>query len=300
MKKTDVVIIGAGIAGITSSIYLKRANIDFVLLEPNSVGGKLAMLHNIENYPGFSSISGQELMSNLEKQMEHLGIKTTKESVQSILKSEYGFEVKTNVSSIQTRVVIVATGIVTKVDTIKGEKENVGKGVSYCATCDGNFFKDTDVAVYGNNDIALEESLYLANLASKVHLVVNHKELLGDSKMVELVSNSPKIDIYLNKRIKEIKADQFGVTSILLDDEKEIPVYGVFPYVGERNAFDFLSALKVNSTNGFINVDENKRTNIEGLFAIGDITNKKLRQLVTSASDGAIASSSVISYLKKL
>ena len=300
MKQTSVVIIGAGIGGITTAIYLKRANVDFVLLEAHDIGGKLHMLHKIENYPGYSSISGEELINHLQDQMNSLGIELSNQMVQSVLKNEYGFEVKTDKEIIETRCVVVATGIITKTDSIKGEKEFQGKGVSYCATCDGNFFKGAEVAVYGNNDIALEESLYLANLASKVHLIAKEDKLLGDIPLIESVQEANNIELYLGNEVVEIMGDAFGVTSVLLKDGKDIPVFGIFPYVGEKSALDFLSNLKPNSLNGYIEVDENKMSNIPGLFAVGDITNKKVRQLVTAASDGAIASSGIISYLKKL
>ena len=300
MKKTDVVIIGAGIGGITTSIYLKRANVDFMLLESGKVGGKLHMLHKIENYPGFASISGEELVNNLESQMKNLDIHVSKMAVQSILKSEYGFDVKTDNDVIQTRAVVVATGIITKTDSIKGEKEYLGKGVSYCATCDGNFFKGVDVVVYGNNDIVLEESLYLSNLASKVHLVCKDIELKGESALINKVKEASNIELHLSKEVSEIKGDPYGVTEVVLNDGNIIPTYGIFPYVGEKSALDFLTNLKPNSQNGYLFVDENKMTNIDGLFAVGDITNKKVRQLVTAAGDGAIASSGIISYLKKL
>lgn len=300
MKKTDVAIIGAGIGGITSAIYLRRANVSFILLESQKVGGKLHMLHKIENYPGQPLITGVDLIKELEKQMEGLNISVNKECVQSILKNEYGFEVKTDKEIIETRCVIVASGIITKTDSIKGEKDFLGKGVSYCATCDGNFFKGCDVATYGNNDVVLEESLYLSNLASNVHLIANEDSLLGDETLVKKVKETPNIHLHLGLRVDEIKGDDFGVTDILLSDGSDIPVFGIFPFVGKKSALDFLNTLKPNSQNGYIFVDENKMSNIEGLFAVGDITNKKVRQLVTAASDGAIASSAVISYLKKL
>ena len=299
MRKTDVVIIGAGIAGITSAIYLKRANVDFLLLEAKDIGGKLHMLHKVDNYPGKPFTSGEEIIKELKEQLSGLDIKVENQCVQSILKNEVGFEVKTDKESILTKVVVVASGIITKTDSIKGEKEFVSKGVSYCATCDGNFFKGMDVAVYGNNDIALEESLYLSNLVNKLHLVVKENELVGNPKDIELVKNAKNITLHLGKEVTEIKGDQYGVTSVLLNDGNDIPVYGVFPYVGEKSALEFLTNLKPNSQNGYIFVDENKMSNIPGLFAIGDISFKKVRQLVTAASDGAIASSAIVSYLKE-
>ncbi len=300
MRKTDVVIIGAGIAGITNAIYLKRANVDFIILEAKEIGGKLHMLHKIENYPGFASTSGENLIKELQKQLDNLSINVEHASVQSILKNEYGFEVKTDKEAIETKAVVVASGIITKTDSIKGEKDFLGKGVSYCATCDGNFFKGMDVAIYGNNDIALEESLYLSNIVNKVHLISKENELLGNKKDIALIKETKNIELHLGKEVVEIKGDMYGVTSVLLNDGNEIPVYGIFPYAGEKSALEFLTNLKPNSQNGYIFVDENKMSNIPGLFAIGDITFKKVRQLVTASSDGAIASSAIVSYLKEV
>lgn len=299
MRKTSVVIIGSGIGGITTAIYLKRANVDFILLEAKDLGGKLHMLHKIENYPGYSSISGEELVAHLKEQLDNFGIVVEKQCVQSILKNEEGFEVKTDIESIVAKAVVVASGIITKTDSIKGEKEFLGKGVSYCATCDGNFFKGVPVAVYGNNDIALEEAMYLSNLAEKVHLIVRESELKGNPKDIEVINKTPNISLYLGKEVSEIKGDMYGVTSVLLNDGNDIPVYGIFPYVGEKSALEFLTNLKPNSQNGYIFVDENKMSNIPGLFAVGDITFKKVRQLVTAASDGAIASSAIVNFLKE-
>lgn len=300
MKKTDVVIIGAGIAGITTAIYLKRAGIDFVLLEGKVPGGKLPQISKIENYPGYVSTSGLELQLQLLEQLKHLNISITYGIVQSILKEPTGFEVISDVNSYETKVVVVATGTIMKSGGIKGERDFVGKGVSYCATCDGNFFKGLDVVVYGNNDIALEEALYLSNLASKVTLIVKDNELAGDPSLIKQVNSSSKIDVRLSTDIKEIKGDEYGVTEVITSKDESIPTYGVFPYSGNKTSADFLSTLKPISENGYIKVDETMMSNIPGLFAIGDVVNKKLRQLVNAAGEGATASHYIVSYLKGL
>ena len=296
MKKTDIVVIGAGIAGITAAIYLKRANADFVILEGEFPGGLLNKLHTIENYPSYPSITGSELTIKLMEQIKSLGIEITYGKVQSILKENDGFDVKTDVDSYECKAVIVASGVTRENESIPGQDRYAGMGVSYCATCDGNFFKGQDVAVYGNNDIALEEALYLSNLVRKLYFVNPDEKLEGDSKLIEQAKKTNNIEI-INSSIKEIKGDDFGVTSIVIDD-REIGVAGVFPYVGKKSTSQILNNLKPEMNGVYVKVDESQKTNIDGLFAAGDVVDKKLRQLVTAANDGAVAATSAFQYVK--
>ncbi len=300
MKKTDVVIIGSGIAGIVLSIYLKRSNVDFVLLEGKIPGGKLTKISKIENFPGYVSISGLEFQLDLLEQLKHLNISITYGMVQSVLKNPEGFEVISDVDSYISKVVVIATGSVLQTSSIKNEKEFFGRGVSYCATCDGNFFKGLPVAVYGNNNIALEEALYLSNLASKVYLIVNNDKLLGDKSLIDSLAKTKNIEIRLSTYINEVKGDEYGVTSIFTNNSEDIPVSGLFPYVGDKSSTDFLKSLFVSNENGYIKVDEKMMSSVSGLFAIGDIVNKKVRQLVTASGDAATASHYIVQYLKEI
>ena len=298
MKKTEIVIIGAGIAGLTAAIYLKRANADFVILEGENPGGLLLKLKTIENYPSYPNISGEQLTKNLLDHVKTLGITISREYAQTILKEEGGFEVKSNVESYHAKAVIVATGVSQPKESINNESKFVGLGVSYCATCDGNFFKDQDVAVVGNNDIALEESLYLSNLVNKLYLCNPDNELVGNRQIIESLMLHSNVQIINNAKVSSINGDDFGVTSITVN-EKEIPVYGVFPYVGKKSTSQILNNLKPDTKGIYIKVDGSNQTNIEGLFAAGDIVDKKLRQLVTAASDGAIAATAAFQYVKQ-
>ena len=297
--KTKVTIIGAGIAGITLAIYLKRANIDFVLLEGNKLGGKLNMIDKIENYPGVLSIKGADLINNLKSQLEYFKIEPRYGLVQTILKHVEGFEVKTDVESIISNVVVVATGVNPPKEEIKNENKYRGQGVSYCATCDGNFFKGLDVAVYGNNDIALEEALYLSNLASKVYFVTKEKELIGDKLLIQQLKERNNVVFKYSDAILEIRGDLYGVNEILLNNET-VPVMGVFPYVGQKSSSEFLASLSPTLNNSFIVVNPEFMTTVPGLFAIGDCIDKKVRQLATATNDGAIAASSISAYLRSL
>lgn len=298
MKRTDIVVIGAGMAGITAAIYLKRANADFVILEGNKIGGKLNELKEIENYPGLLKTTGKDIKNGLVEHTSDLGINILHTNVQSILKEVDGFEVKTDSEIFLAKAVIVASGLKSSGETIKGEKEYFGRGVSYCATCDGNFFKNQNVAVIGNNNVALEEALYLSNLVKKLYLIVPDKELKGDELLTKKMKSLGKVEIRLNSHINEIKGDDFGVTSIIVNDEK-IDVYGVFPYLGHKSATEFLANLKPESKGNALITNENMETNIPGLFAAGDIVSKKLRQLVTAASDGAIAATNAFIFVKQ-
>ena len=261
-------------------------------------GGLLNKLKTIENYPGYSSITGNELLIKLMDQVKKLGIEITYGNAQSILKENDGFEVKTDIDSYECKALIVSTGISQSNDTIPGQEKYAGMGVSYCATCDGNFFKGLDVAVIGNNDIALEESLYLANLVNKLYLINPDKELSGNQKLIDSIYKSKIVEVINEKVVTSINGDDFGLTSITVDG-KDIPVAGVFPYVGKKSSTQILNNLKPEMKGIYVKVDETQQTNIEGLYAAGDLCDKKLRQLVTAASDGAIAATSAFQYIKQ-
>lgn len=298
MKKTDIVIIGSGMAGISAAIYLKRANADFVLLEGNLAGGMLNKLHTVENFPAFPHASGSDILIALMDQLRFNDIKITYGNVQTILKEEDGFEVVTDVDSYEAKAVIVATGINHENKTIKGEDKYSGLGVSYCATCDGNFFKGLNVAVVGNNNICLEEALYLSNLINKLYLLCPDDELIGDDNLKANTLKKSNIEITYLAEVDEIIGDDFGVTGIKVG-ENTIEVAGVFPYVGKKSSTQILSNLKPEMDGIFLKVDENSMTNIEGLYAAGDIVSKKLKQLVTAAGDGALAATAADNYVKR-
>ena len=298
MKRTDIVVIGAGIAGLTAAIYLKRSNADFVIIEGGFPGGLLNKLKTIENYPSYPSITGSELTIKLMEQIKSLGIEITYGNAQSILKENGGFEVKTDVDSYECKAVIVATGVSQSGDTIPGQEKYAGQGVSYCATCDGNFFKGLDVAVIGNNNIALEESLYLSNLVNTLYLINSEDELSGNADFIKSIKNKDNVKVLNSSKVESINGDDFGVTSITVDG-KEISVAGVFPYVGKKSTTQILNNLKPEMKGIYVKVDSNQQTNIEGLYAAGDLVEKKLRQLVTAANDGAIAAISAFQFVKQ-
>ena len=299
MKKTDIVIIGSGMAGMSAALYLKRANADFVMLEGNMAGGLLNQLKSVENYPAMPNTTGPEILIALMDQLRFNNIPVVYGNVQTILKEENGFEVVTDVESYETKAVIVATGVAVSNNSIPGEEKFAGQGVSYCATCDGNFFKGADIAVIGNNNIAIEEAIYLANIVNKVYFVCPDENLQGDSNLIEKIKEYKNIEFILNTQVQEIVGDDFGVTGIKIND-KVIDVMGVFPYVGKKSTSQILNNLKPDKQGIFLKVNEEMNTNIPGLFAAGDIVSKKLKQLVTAAGDGASAATSADNYVKLL
>lgn len=297
MKQTDIVIIGSGMAGITAALYLKRANANFVLLEGSLAGGMLNQLKKVDNFPTMPSTTGSDILIALMDQLRFNNIPITYGNAQTVLKEETGFEVVTDVDSYEAKAVIVATGVSQINNTIKGEEKYAGMGVSYCATCDGAFFKGSDIAVVGNNNICLEESLYLAGLANKVYVVCPDEDLNGDSKLIEKLKSLSNVEIISHTTIDEIIGDDFGVTGIKMG-ENVIPVSGVFPYVGKKTSSQILNNLKPEKEGIYIRVNEQKMTNIPGLFAAGDVIFKSVRQLVTAAGDGAAAATGADNYCK--
>jgi thioredoxin reductase (NADPH) len=269
------------------------------MLEGNMAGGMLNQLKSVENYPAMPNTTGSDILIALMDQLRSNEIQVIYGNVQTILKEADGFEVVTDVESYEAKAVIVATGVATSSKSIPGEEKFAGQGVSYCATCDGNFFKGADIAVVGNNNIALEEAIYLANIVNKLHFVCPDEELQGDLKLITKIREYKNVEILLNTTVQEIVGDDFGVTGIKIND-KVIDVMGVFPYVGKKSTSQVLNNLKPGKQGIFLKVNEEMETNIPGLFAAGDVVAKKLKQLITAAGDGAAAATSADNYVKQI
>lgn len=299
MKKTDIVVIGSGMAGITAALYLKRANANFVILEGSMAGGMLNQLKTIENFPTAGKTTGNDILISLMDQLRHNNIPLIYGNVQTILKEGSGFEVVTDVESYDAKAVIVATGISQASKTIPGEEKFAGLGVSYCATCDGNFFKGSDVAVVGNNNIALEEAIYLSNLVNKLYFVCPDEKLMGDNEYVNKIKSCSNVELMFDSNVDEIIGDDFGVTGMKISG-KTIGISGIFPYIGKKTTTQILGNLKPEMKGIFVKANEERMTNIPGLYVAGDIVDKKVKQLVTAAGDGACAAVSADNYCKLL
>ncbi|NMV82506.1 MAG: FAD-dependent oxidoreductase [Erysipelotrichia bacterium] len=302
-KQIDVAIIGGGIAGITAGLYVKRSNLSVIAIDRNVFGGKLAKLGDIYNYPGFEAISGPELAYKLMEQAEKNGVELEYGNVLNVTKQDNGlFLVQTEEHFIEAKVVIIATGTIEKQLGIPGEKQFLNRGVSYCATCDGPLYRNKEVAVVGYLDTALDEAIYLSGIAKKVYLISKVRlEDIESSKLPNAIKR-PNIDILAFSDVLSIKGtdhvESILVSNLETNNEQEIKVSAVFPYIGQKTLTEFLANLKVETRNGYLVVSKDMETNVPGLLAAGDTIDKKLRQLVTAAGDGCIAAATAIRYIK--
>lgn len=289
----DVIIIGMGIGGITAGIYGKRAGLNVLMFEKSAPGGMLQKIDKIQNYPGFSEISGPDLALNLFNQVKKVGVPFKFEEVIDVEITEEYKKVITKNGTYKAKNVIVATGRTPKYLGLDNEKDYLGRGLSTCASCDGNFYKGEDVAVVGSGNSALQESLYLANIVNKVYLLHRGVNFKGDDALVERVRNTKNIEIVDGVNIKKINEVEGKIESVTLDNEKTINVKGVFIYIGYKPDTEMFKKLDITNINGDIIVSENFETEIDGLYAIGDCAKKDVYQLVTAASDGCIAVSDI-------
>lgn len=289
----DVIIIGMGIGGITAGIYGKRAGLNVLMFEKSAPGGMLQKIDKIQNYPGFSEISGPDLALNLFNQVKKVGVPFKFEEVIDVEITEEYKKVITKNGTYEAKNIIVATGRTPKYLGLDNEKDYLGRGLSTCASCDGNFYKGEDVAVVGSGNSALQESLYLSNIVNKVYLLHRGVNFKGDDALVERVRNTKNIEIVDGVNIKKINEVEGKIESVTLDNEKTINVKGVFIYIGYKPDTEMFKKLDITNINGDIIVSENFETEIDGLYAIGDCAKKGVYQLVTAASDGCIAVSDI-------
>ena len=300
-REIDVAIVGGGIGGLTAGIYLRRSSLTSVVIEKGAPGGKLNNIHRIDNYPAVPKISGPDLAMAIFTQATELGVELAYGSVASISKEENRFFVKTDAGDYLAKAVIIATGVETKKLGIPGEKEFEGKGVSYCATCDGNFFRGKDVAVVGNKDHAVEDVLYLSGLVNHLYFLIpeplettelHHGQLLACAN-VSMIENAKPLQIIGETNVTKLIYEENG-------NQKEAQISGIFPLYGEKSSSEFLSSLKPNANKGFLICDASMSTSVPGLFACGDIVDKKLRQLVNAAGEASVAATSAIAYCRNL
>jgi thioredoxin reductase (NADPH) len=299
----ELIIIGGGPAGLTAGIYAKRAGIDAILIEKALPGGLIATTELVENYPGFpEGISGMDLGQKFEDQAKKYGLDIIFGKAVRIEVNKGHLVVFTEEASYSTKAVIISTGSEPKKLGVPGEEDFIGKGVSYCATCDGPFYKDKNVVVVGGGNGALEEALFLTKFAKLVTLIHRRKDLRADKVLQDKAASNPKIFIKLDTLVDEIKGDD-KVRSLKLTDtstkkKSSINVDGVFIYAGLKPNTDFIKETIKLDDNGHIITDEKLATDIPGVFAAGDVRRKVLRQVVTSVADGAVALNSVKEYLE--
>lgn len=296
----DLVIIGSGPAGLSAAVYACNACLDFVVIEklPMS-GGQVLNSYDINNYLGFENADGFTLGQTFRNHAEKLGTEFVDDHVLSINQEDNYFQVKCKNNLYTAKTVIIAVGADRRKLNVNGESELSGKGVSYCATCDGNFFKNKTVAVVGGGDVACEDALYLSNICSKVYLIHRRDTLRGAKHLQNKIFDNEKIEILFNSQVKEICGEN-RVESLLLDNGNILEVDGVFIAVGITADTSLLGDIAETDESGFIVAGEDCKTSLDGLYAVGDIRTKPLRQISTAVSDGANAIHSVEEYLYKL
>ncbi len=294
----DLIIIGSGPAGLSAAVYASNAMLDFKVIEKFSMsGGQMLNTYDINNYLGFEEVDGFTLGQTFRKHAESKGAQFVNDEIVKILKTGGGWRVRGNKSEYDTKTIIYAAGANPKKLGVKGELELAGRGVSYCATCDGNFFRDKITAVVGGGDVALEDALYLANISSEVYLIHRRNELRGAKYLQDKVKNNGKIKLVLSDEVEEIIGKN-SVEALKLKSGGELKVDGVFIAVGLEPNSKLLDGI-ADMENGFIKAGESTVTSAEGIFAAGDVRTKRLRQISTAVSDGANAVHSVEEYLNK-
>ncbi len=288
----DLIIIGGGPAGLTAGIYAQRAKLKTLLLEKEFVGGQIAVSDVIENYPGFPSISGAGLMEKFEEHAKGFGLEIKFAQVETITLEGNVKVLKITEGELRAKAVIVATGAKPRRLGVAGEKELTGKGVSYCATCDGPFFRGQPVMVVGGGDTAVKEAVYLSKIASKVYIVHRRDKFRAEKILQEKLMAAENIIKLTSHVLKEIKAEGGVVKKAVVEDLKsseikEIDVEGVFIFVGINPTTDFVDAEK--DEGGFIKTNQKMETNLPGIYAAGDCRDTPLLQVATAVGDGAIA-----------
>lgn len=294
IKELDLIIIGGGPAGLTAAIYAGRAKLDTLLLENMILGGQVRNSYTIENYPGFKSIEGGKLADLIQEQAAECGAVIDEfDLIQNIYLSDEEKIIETETYIYKPKAVIIATGAVPRKLPIKGENEFTGKGIHYCAVCDGAMYEGKNIAVVGGGNSALEEALFLTKFAEKVYLVRRYDYFKGEQSVIDEVFNHPKIKVLLNQDMIEAKGENF-LNSVVLKNTisgeiSELNVEAVFGYIGtEPKTSDIKDYLNL-TEQGYIITDEDMQTNIKGVYAAGDVRDKKFRQITTAVADGTIA-----------
>ncbi len=293
----DLIIIGGGPAGLSAAVYAKRAGLSVILFEKMFFGGQMLNSHNIENYPGYPSISGVDLaarftegITDVEKRMEEV---TEIDPVNKI--------VSTAKEKFQAKAILIATGAKPRLLEVEGEKRLTGMGVSYCATCDGAFFKERTVCVVGGGNTALDDALYLSKFARRIYLIHRRDAFRADEVTVQKVKQEPKIQMILNSQVQKLVGEdtlcEVVVKNRLTGEEQTIEAEGIFIAVGNVPQTALLEGKLELTKDGYVRTDDTLKTSVPGVYAAGDVREKELRQIVTAAGDGAVAVDSIRKYL---
>jgi thioredoxin reductase (NADPH) len=294
----DIIVVGGGPAGMTAAIYARRANKNVLVFEGKACGGQILNATEVDNYPGFESISGFDLSQNMYNQALKLGAEFKFEMVKKITADK---KVITDNGEYQAKAIILATGAENRRLNIVEEADYIGRGISYCATCDGNFYKGKDVAVVGGGNTALEDALYLSNLCNKVYLIHRRDQFRGEDKYVEQIKLNDNIELILNSQVVDLIGEEhLEKVTVKNNDEstRTIDVSGLFIAVGQQPRNEMFADVVEIDEKGYIKAHDEVYTNVEGIYVAGDTRNKVLKQLTTAVSDGSLAATIAIKEMK--
>ncbi|MGP4077307.1 thioredoxin-disulfide reductase [Halobacillus sp. K22] len=301
----DVIIAGAGPAGMTAAVYTSRANLDTLMLERGIPGGQMANTEDVENYPGYESILGPDLSNKMFDHAKKFGAEYAYGDIKEVIDGKEYKTIKAGKKEYKARTIIITTGAQYKELGVPGERELGGRGVSYCAVCDGAFFRDKELVVVGGGDSAVEEGVYLTRFASKVTIVHRRDELRAQKILQDRAFDNDKIDFIWDTVVTSINEQDGKVGSVTLHNKKtnqeyEFNTNGTFIYIGLIPLSKPFESLGVTNEQGYIETDEKMETKVPGVFAAGDIREKELRQIVTATGDGSIAAQSAQHYIENL
>lgn len=298
----DVIIIGAGPGGMTAALYAARSNMKVLLLEQGAPGGQMNNTAEIENYPGFGTVMGPELSQRMYEPLDGLGVENAYGIVESIEDLGETKKVTTEDETFETKTLIIATGAVHRELGVTGEEEYGARGVSYCAVCDGAFFREKDIIVVGGGDSAVEEAMFLTRFGKEVTIVHRRDELRAQKIIQERAFKDPKLKFIWDSTVEEIKGNDKAVTGVTIKNLKtgevtEKEASGVFIYVGLIPQSDAVKSLGITTDEGWVKTDALMHTTLDGIYAIGDVREKDLRQITTAVGDGATAAQEAYKYI---
>ncbi len=295
MEEREVIIIGSGMAGMTAAIYLKRGGLNPLIIEEGTPGGQLNKINQIENYPGFKFTDGPTLASEVYNQVENLEVDYLYDKVVKVkMDNENKIVTTAGGKKISCKYLVIATGRLSK-KLFSDDDRYVGKGISYCALCDGNLYKGLDVAVAGGGASAMEEALYLSDICKNVTMIVRGESLLGDQALIDDINNKKNIKCVYNVNIAEYNIENGKLNSVTLDNDSVIEISGLFISIGSVPSAEIFN---VNKDKGFIIVDNECMTNVENVYACGDVIKKNVYQLTTAAGEGTTVAYSIIKKSK--
>ena len=295
----DIIIVGAGPAGLTAALYASRANKSVLVFEGKAYGGQILNASVVENYPGVGNTSGFEIATAMYNQVKERGVEIKYETVLNVTPE---LEVQTSNGTYKAKAIILATGAQNRKLNLPNEVELIGKGVSYCATCDGNFYKGKDVAVIGGGNTALEDALYLSNICNKVYLVHRRDTFRGEDKYIKEIEEKDNIEVIYNSKVQSINGSDYLESITIVDNEsntRNISISGLFIAVGQEPKNEMFANVVELDEKGYIKTIDDVHTNTEHIYVAGDCRNKDLKQLTTAVSDGSIAATVAIKEMNK-